>query len=161
MTWPGVVVLSCFGAALLTAIVVYCPLILALFGVVALVSFGINSGQDQRLATLAASRRGESICTFARSFDRRATDPWIIRAVFEELQPYCRFGRGVLPLRATDELGGLLGVDCEDLDWLVYDMAFRAGRSLDGYEHNPQCGRIETVADLVRFLMHQPKRSAA
>jgi hypothetical protein len=40
----------------------------------------------RRLAGLAVGRPGESICTFARSFGRRAADTWVIRAVYEELQ---------------------------------------------------------------------------
>lgn len=47
---------------------------------------GILNGQ--RLRRLAEERNGESICEFARSFDRRVADPWVIRAVYESLQPY-------------------------------------------------------------------------
>src|SRR5471032_295887 len=47
-----------------------------------------SSLQRRRLRALAAQRSGESICDFARSFDARAVDTWVIRAVYEALQDY-------------------------------------------------------------------------
>ena len=67
-----VVVVICLAFSI-TAFVVVAGLIL----VVALVS----AYDRLRLRRLAEHRGGESICTFARSFDPRAVDPWIIRAV--------------------------------------------------------------------------------
>jgi hypothetical protein len=127
--------------------------------VVALVTVHLSIGERRRLARLAEARRGESICSFARSFERRAVDTWVIRAVFEELQPYCRYGRRVLPLRATDDLEEVLRIDPEDLCDLATDMAFRAGRSLEGCDENPFFGRVRTASDLVLFLANQPARS--
>lgn len=39
-----------------------------------------NKKTKRRFEILARSRNGDSICEFARSFDTRATDTWIIRA---------------------------------------------------------------------------------
>jgi hypothetical protein len=137
MTWPGILILSLFGAVL--AALVYCfPIILAAVGVIVLLTVIWTMCDGRRLAALAADRQGESICSFARSFDYRAVDTWVIRAVFEELQPFCGFGHRVLPLRATDDLRDLLCVDPEDF-----------------------YGRVKTAADLVLFLVNQPSRSAA
>src|SRR5262245_18821422 len=103
MTWRGALVLAGLGA--MFAAFVYCfPVILAPIGVATFVTVIASISDGRRLARLATDRQGESICSFARSFDYRAVDTWIIRAVFEELQPYCNFGRHVLPLRATDGL---------------------------------------------------------
>ncbi|GEM_PF-5662777 len=56
--------------------------------VTALVSCGAwsNNREKTRLQALAATRNGESICGFARSFDLRSTDPLVIRAVYAPLQ---------------------------------------------------------------------------
>jgi len=105
---------------------------------------------------LAASRGRESICDFARSFDRR-TDTWIIRAVYEEL---CRFlsvdGRP-LHVRRADSCEKDLKVDPEDLDDLAREIGFRAGRSMDGSGTNPLYGKVKTVGDMVTFFEHQPR----
>src|SRR4051812_38140996 len=63
----------------------YIPICMLPIRVVILVHVLLNLFDQPRLARLAADRQGESICTFARSFDCRAIDTWIIRAVFEEL----------------------------------------------------------------------------
>src|SRR5262245_38312317 len=53
----------------------------------------------QHLRRLALGRSGESLCTFARGFDVRSTDTWIIRAVYEQLQTYLRGEYPSFPLR--------------------------------------------------------------
>jgi hypothetical protein len=108
----------------------------------------------------AALRAGESICTFARAFDRRVVDAWVIRATYEEVQAH--FGRSVerFPVRATDRLVEDLGIVNEDLDALAEDVAHRTGRSLENAEQSPVMN-VNTVADLVLFLNHQPRHSAA
>ena len=121
---------------------------------------GTFAGQ-RRLTDLAVGRQGESICTFARSFGRRAVDTWIIRAVHEELQPYCRSRRVTLPLRSTDRLEEVLGIDAEELDDVAKDIAHRTGRPLDACDRNPFFGKVVTVGDLVWFFEHQPLKSAS
>jgi hypothetical protein len=41
-----------------------------------------------QLRKLAESRAGESICEFARCFERHQVDTWVIRAVYEQLQEH-------------------------------------------------------------------------
>ena len=102
----------------------------------------------RRDATIARTRDGESICHFARSFDFRKIDTWIIRAVYEAFSE--RY-----PIRAEDSLLEDLLMDDEDLEFDVAAVADRVGRSLDDAERNPFV-RLETVRDLVMFLQHQP-----
>lgn len=107
--------------------------------------------ETRRLQALANARAGETLCHFARSFDTRNTDTWVIRAVHQELQlllaPCVAF-----PIRASDVLLGELGIDSDDLEDLIVDVADRTGRSLDRAEHNPLFGKVRTVRDLVSFV---------
>ena len=113
-----------------------------------------------RRARLRTERQGEGICTFARAFDRRAVDPWIIRAVHEELQPYFETRHGPVPLRPADRLYGELRIDDDELDGVARTIARRTGRPLVDTERNP-VRTVETVDDLVRFFPHQPRVQAA
>src|SRR5436190_2069710 len=79
---------------------------------------------------LAASRAGESICSFARSFDQK-TDTWIIRAAYEELCRFLTIDSRPLPVRRQDHCERDLSIDPEDLGDLAVDIAFRARRSMD------------------------------
>jgi hypothetical protein len=157
VTWRFYVVL----AAALALIGYWAPAVLAVLGGVGMACSIGTLADDRRLASLAARREGESICTFVRAFDYRAVDTWILRAVYEELQTYGRFRGGVLPLRRTDDLEHTLGIDPEDLGDSAYTIATRAGRSMDGCEVNPLWGRVNTVGDLVQFLMAQPSTRGA
>jgi hypothetical protein len=91
------------------------------------------------------------------SFDCREVDTWVIRAVFESLQPYCRFGRGTLPLRPTDDLDGDLRMDPVDLEDLAVGIAHRTGRSLEDGVKNPLYGSVKTASDLVMFIANKPR----
>jgi len=147
-------------AAVSGAVSYFLPFVLVPLGVFAVVNAVMTSYENDRLARLAADRQGESICTFARSFDYRAIDTWVIRAVFEELQPFCRFDARTLPLRPTDDIYDDLRIDPEDADDLVEVMAFRTGRSFEDQDcaRNPFFGKVQTVSDLVMFLVNQPKK---
>ena len=112
---------------------------------------------ERRMRRLAAGRTGESICTFARSFPRRMADPWVIRAVYEELMDYYD---GKLPILAADSFEDDLQLDWEDLDYLTADIAARAGRSIKHARLNPYFDKVKSVRDLVMFLSHQPKLQA-
>ena len=105
---------------------------------------------------LAALRRGETICNFARSFNRQ-TDTWIIRAVYEELTRFLSIEGQILPVRREDRCEKDLKIDPEDLDDLAQDIAYRARRSMDRSNSNPLYGNVKTVADMVSFFEHQPK----
>jgi hypothetical protein len=111
---------------------------------------------NQQRRRLAASRSSETICQFARSFDRR-TDTWILRAVYEELSKYLAVDGQPMPVHAEDNWKSDLKIDAEDLDDLSCDVASRSGRSMEGAEHNPFYGEVHTVRDIVAFLQNQPR----
>lgn len=113
-----------------------------------------------RLARMAQSRAGESICQFARSVDCRRVDTWVVRAVYEELQRSLSAAVAV-PLRVTDNLQRDLGLDADDLDFLMVDMAQRAHRCVADTSGNPLFGKVATVGELVEFLQAQPHLPAS
>jgi hypothetical protein len=102
---------------------------------------------------VAEERKNESICTFARSFNCRIVDTWVIRAVYEELLPL----HSDLPLRISDRFEEDLELGYEDVEDIGLDMAYRAGRSLKNTEKNPLYGKVKTIGDLVLFLNNQPR----
>jgi hypothetical protein len=105
---------------------------------------------------LAASRQEESICDFARSFDRQ-TDTWLVRAVYEEVSRHLSVDGRAIPVRRQDRCEKDLRIDPEDLDDIARDAAFRARRSMDDCDKNPFYGKVQTVGDLVTFLEYQPR----
>jgi hypothetical protein len=140
------------------------PKVLIYLGMVALLCGLLmwdSRREERRMAALkqflAEVREGESICTFARSFDWRHTDTWILRAVYEEMSEW--FPN--VPIRRTDRWADLR-IDLEDLnEFLIYDIAFRARRSMDNPDQNPLWGKVHTVGDIVAFLEHQPRLADA
>ena len=115
------------------------------------------------LAAQAAERRqaGESLCTFARAFPRRDVDTWVIRAVWDALQPYLRRRTDApFPIRATDRPCTDFGIHVEDLEDLADELLVWTGRSWDGADQDPLYSKEETVDDLVRFVDAQPLREA-
>ncbi|MEJ1961123.1 MAG: hypothetical protein WDO56_06050 [Gammaproteobacteria bacterium] len=113
--------------------------------------------EKRRKDDLIAERDGESICQFARSFDRHRIDTWVVRAVYEQLQSHLGTQKP-LPIRAADSLAHDLRVDDEDLDMVVAEEIFqRTGRSMKHTDRNPYFGKVRTVADLVHFVNEQPK----
>lgn len=158
--WASSAVLWIAGATFLGAAIVLLVRHPVAVGAVLLgfVVFGMWAKRRERLrlTALVASRSGESICGFARSFDARVVDPLVIRSVYEQLQDelhsYClRF-----PVRASDRLTEDLGMDDDDLDMSIAPaVAIRSGRSFDGAEANPYYGRVKTASDLVHFFNFQ------
>lgn len=107
---------------------------------------------------LKQGREEESICTFARHFERYEVDTWVIRAVYEELADYCP----EMPIRPTDNIFDDLCIDSDDFemdfkDDIVGSIAKRCGRSLEKYQYNPYFGKGDTVEGLVHFFNNQPK----
>jgi len=128
---------------------------LTIVGIGYLARRDLHRVQARRLTT-AGGRGEEGICAFARSFDCRKVDTWIIRAVFEELQEELGQPRP-FPLRASDRLVEELGIDLEEIDMThVPAIAARTGRSLDRCHTNPYWGQVRTVSDLVHFFDAQP-----
>lgn len=103
---------------------------------------------------LKLERTQDSICTFTRLLPAKQHDTWVVRAVYENISQE----RGV-SIRPTDRLEKDLGYDPDDLDDIIREIAVRATRDLSSTEANPLYGKVVTVADLIRFLEHQPARS--
>jgi hypothetical protein len=156
----GGALLAALAVGLLAVIYARPSVLLPVAGLVVLGGI-LGADERRRLRRLAAERRGESVCTFARSFDLRVTDPRVVRAVYEEIQSYYAGSVERLPVRATDRIEEDLRLDWDDLDDLARDVAARAGRLMDQPERNPFYGRVRTVWDLVLFLDYQPRRAAA
>jgi hypothetical protein len=116
----------------------------------------------RKLSALAAQRAGESICSFARSFDTRTVDTWVLRAVYEQLQAELDHLHPHFPLRASDDLLQDLLLDSDDLDMsLAPDIAQRTGRCLDDTCANPYFGKVRRVSDLVGFFNAEARVNAA
>ncbi|WP_228529993.1 hypothetical protein [Diaphorobacter caeni] len=134
--------------------------VLAVTAFVAVAGIAAGSTESKRrarLLQLAAERQGESICQFARSFDTRVVDTWIIRAVHDTLLQELEARRAAFPVRASDRLDDMF-FDADDLDMAVApEVARRAGRSLDNGAANPYFGKVQTVGDLVMFFHFQAK----
>lgn len=114
--------------------------------------------REAKLAALIEERDGESICEFARSFDAKVVDTWVIRAVYEELQGETNVDGKDIPIRADDSLKDDLRIDAEDLDMsVVVKIAQRCGRSLEGFDKNPLIGKVQTAHDLVMFFNAQSR----
>jgi hypothetical protein len=117
---------------------------------------------EERLREVAAAREGESICEFARAFDPKVVDTWVIRAVYEQLQKQFEHVHPSFPLRAEDRLKEDLHLDDDDLDLdVAVQVEERTGRSLDNTGVNPYRGSVRTVRDLVMFFQAQPQHGAA
>lgn len=113
-----------------------------------------------KLTAMAALRKNDSICTFARAFDTHEVDTWVIRAVYEQLRAYLHPAYPHFPVRAEDRLEGGLIDDPDDLELdLATEIAERTGRPLEQTENNPYFGKVETVRDLVLFFNTQPRSS--
>jgi len=118
--------------------------------------------EERQLRDLAARRKDESICEFARDFDARAVDTWIIRAVYEQLQGHLKHVHPAFPVRADDRLKEDLLLDDDDLDMdLAQELEARTGRPLNDCSSNSYLGQVKTVRDLVLFFQNQPKASNA
>lgn len=115
----------------------------------------------QHLNALAVSRHNESLCEFARSFDCRTIDTWVIRAVYEEVQEELQGYFPDFPIRADDHLEKDLHIDPDDLDLaLAPAISARTGRVLQRTEDNPYWSKVRSVADLVMFFNAQAHLSS-
>lgn len=128
--------------ALVTALVYLCvmfPLLVAAFVIIMVVMWVLSNAEEERQKRIAGERTGDSICSFARAFDCRATDTWIVRAVFEEIAEFTQF-----PIRPEDRLEDDLKIDPEDIEDAATAIAQRTGRPLDECERNPLYGNVKT-----------------
>ncbi len=111
--------------------------------------------ESWRLDRMAQTRLSESICQFARYFRGPDFDPVLVRAVYESTQELS--GRADVPIRPADRFSEEFGIVDEDLDDLAADVASLAYRSFEHTDRNPLYGQVRTIADLIRFLQHQPR----
>jgi hypothetical protein len=150
--------------AIAVAIIIYQPwylLVIAGIALLVIVWSAIDQLKVERhFHNLCKERNGLSICEFAREFDPKVVDTWIIRAVYEQLQAALPTKVNV-PIKASDGLFNTLMLDEDDLDLdLVEEIAQRTSRSLEGYESNPYYGKVTTARNLVLFFNHQARVSA-
>lgn len=129
------------------------PLRWALVGFSALVAVSAYFGR-RYFKRLEEERKEESICSFARALPAREHDTWVVRAVYEEVSRFVR-----VPIRPSDDLEKDLPMDPHDRDDLAFEIARRAGRSMEDTQKNPLFDRVKTVADIVAFFENQ-KREA-
>lgn len=156
--WAFSIILSSVAAALCWALPLFMLLpLVALLSALWVIARKSSRAQRDSLCRLAMERRGESICQFARSFDTRAVDTWVIRAVYDTLQQDLHDMHPAFPVRASDLLQDLL-CDPDDLDMhLADELARRSCRSLNNPQANPLYGKIRSVGELVLFLNAQPR----
>jgi hypothetical protein len=105
---------------------------------------------ETRRNRVAAERKDETICSFARQLNCRETDTWIIRAVYEEFSDY--FG---YPPHLDDRFDKV-DMDSLEIDELWELISKRIGRALDNTDKNPYFGKVETVRDFILFITEQP-----
>lgn len=151
-------------AFLLIGLVWFCywrPISIPIIGIITFITWVAGIVERKRLTRVALERQGEGICEFARSFERRTDDPWVIRAVYCALQPYFSGHDQQFPVRATDRMTEDFHIDPEDVNDMAYDVAERAGYDMRDTEKNPLHGRVKTVGDMVMFFRHQPRRPDA
>ena len=113
---------------------------------------------DLSLNLKSLEREGEDIGTFARSFDYRNIDTWVIRAVYEAVSQFLSYKDGKCPVRASDRLLEDIGLDSEELDDIIDEVIYRTGIVDQDWDKNPYYDKLETVRDLVLFFDAQPRR---
>jgi hypothetical protein len=136
-----IILFSCFGAIMVPACL-----------------FAFHR-QKTAFEKLMAPRASENICTFRRAFDLRRVDPWIVRAVYEEVidAMIAGMGKTKCAIRASDRLVEDLLIDDEELGDTAKTIAERAGYDFTDTKKNPLYGKVITVEDLVMFFTHQRK----
>ena len=155
----GWLILAALGALAVSALWSH-PLLS--FAIVALITMGMIFGnifERRRLSHLAKSRNADALCQFARAFDTRQVDTWVIRATFEQLQDYMEGLYPKFPIRADDSLLEDLKVDDEDLEDVADEIAVRTCRSKEYGDNNPYFGKVITAKDMVLFFNAQPEVS--
>jgi hypothetical protein len=133
------------------------PWIVLLIPLIYIASNINNKRIKKKLSILLDERKEQSICEFARSFEKYRVDTWVIRAVYEQIQEYVAMSGVILPLKATDDIYEMLGIDSEDFEMdILEEIAQRTGRSIENTERNPFYGKVQTLEDLVLFFNEQP-----
>lgn len=149
--------LPLFFAAWLVTMTTRHPVALLPIGLLLIVTILKGFRRESRIRLLTLEREHDDIGTFAKSFDRRQTDPWILRAVYEEMSARAMIDKRPFPFRARDDWRKILNFDREDELDMLDDIAFRARRSMEDTEDNPLFDKVHTVADIVHFFEYQPR----
>ena len=137
------------------------PILAVPLAALALFAWCSGAKHKAKLLKMMQQRDGQSICEFARAFDRRSVDPYIIRAVYEGLADYLNLNGASVPIQPEDDLFNDFQMDEDDLDLdLLTEIAFRTGRSLENLDENPFTGKVNTARDLVMFFNGQPLSEA-
>jgi len=124
--------------------------------ILALYIYFQNKKTKAKFSLLAKERREISICEFARSFNTKKIDTWVVRAVYEQIQEYVP----TIPIKENDTLFELLEIDEEDLEFdILSEISQRTGRSLEGLEDNDYFKNLKTVGDLVYMFNEQPLKN--
>jgi hypothetical protein len=143
-----------FELVLLLAL--FAPIVLLIMPVV--IVFGLLDRKKRKahFENLMNNRSNDSICTFARYFERRKIDTWVIRAVYEQLQNYLTSEVPEFPVRPSDDVFIDLRIDDEDFEYdLIDEIAQRTGRSLENAENNPYYGKAHIVENIVYLFNEQ------
>ncbi len=138
------------------------PLVIVLLPVVYIASIISTKSHKSKLSKLALGRENEDIGTFAKAFNYREIDTWVIRAVYEQIQDYLKEDYPNFPLRPDDKVYDDLILDPDDFDMdILNEISQRTGRSLEKLDKNPYAQSLETVKDVVDMFNSQPKSSNA
>jgi hypothetical protein len=157
----GWVVLCGIAAALVYFLVTHPVGFFGTVSVLAILSLIIERKRVTELLPVAHDRTGEDIGTFARAFDRRSDapiDPWAIRAVWNAIYPLTEVQGKRIPLRPTDRIVEDLGIDSEEIEYLVPALTLQCERKNGDWDRNPYYPQLGTVGGLVRFISAQPRQ---
>jgi hypothetical protein len=154
--WLLLAILLCATAACWWLHIIVGAVLFGIFAAVIVAASAAAPFLRRRQLEEAAKLPRDATCTYGRSFDFRRTDTLVMRAVYEELQPFVGF-----PIQASHRLSEDLQIDDEDLNLDVAPIiAKRLRRTLRDSEKNPYYGRVQTVEDLVHFMEAQPSEKA-
>jgi hypothetical protein len=134
------------------------PIALAIVSAIIIYLVIATVKENSRLRLMTSERAEDSICTFARAFDKRIIDPWTIRAAYDELQEYFGSLERPFPIRASDRFKEDLKMDGDDLCDLLFSIAKRSKHDITSLDDNLQ---ISTVGELVACISNLPKTSEA
>ena len=134
------------------------PYLFLIIPVLAVYIYYENKRAKTKFSLLAEERKEVSICEFARSFNTKKVNTWVIRAVYEQIQAYVPT---TIPIKENDTLFELLEIDEEDLEFNLFaEISQRTGRSLEGLENNKYFKKLKTVGDLVYMFNEQPLKNS-
>jgi hypothetical protein len=132
-------------------------LAISLIGAFVVGTIILNIRFRRQMRVLCAQRSGQSICQFARSLPFRQLDTRVIRQVYETLQATVSFPGCRVPIRTDDRITDTFGLEDEDFEDFIVEIADRCGRSLANFQSNPFYERLHTAGDIVHFLCAQPR----